>query len=74
MGTSRFETIMDFARRNVDVAMRCQGCKRIRKMTVEELGTVFGLATKVATAERRLRCSQCDHKGARLTPIPRIEE
>lgn len=73
MGTARFETIMDFARREVDVAVRCRGCRYTRHMKADQVGDVFGLGTRIATAERRLRCSKCGHKGARLAPIPRLE-
>lgn len=73
MGTARFETIMDFLRLNVDVAVRCSGCRRIRYMTAEELEAVFGAPTRLLTAQRRLRCSQCGHRGAKLAPIPRMQ-
>jgi len=73
MATARFETIMDFARQDVDAAVRCEGCRHVRKLTAEQLATIFGLGTRIVTAERRLRCSRCDHKGARLRPIPRLE-
>ena len=72
MGTARIDTIMDFARLNVDVAVRCGGCRRKRHLTAEEIEAVFGLATRVATAERRLKCGECGHKGARLSPVPRL--
>ena len=73
MGTARFETLVDYAKREVDVGIRCEGCRRVRYMTVAQLGDVFGLATRRDAIERRLRCSQCGHKGARLAPIPRLE-
>ena len=73
MGTARIETILDFARLEVDVAIRCDGCRRTRHMTAGEMATVFGLATRVGAAERRLTCRECGHKGAKLAPIPRLE-
>jgi hypothetical protein len=73
MGTARFETVMDYARREVDVAIRCEGCRRVRNMTADQLGAVFGLDGKRLAIERRLRCSQCGHKGAKLAPIPKLE-
>jgi hypothetical protein len=72
MGSARIETILDFARLNVDAAIRCDGCRRKRNMTAEELAVVFGIGARVATAERRLRCSACGHKGARVAPIPKL--
>jgi DNA-directed RNA polymerase subunit RPC12/RpoP len=72
MGTARFETLMDFARRNVDVAIQCEGCRYRRSMPHEELEAVFGMGTRVVEVRRRLRCSKCGHKGAKLAPIPRL--
>jgi hypothetical protein len=54
---------MDFARLNVDVAIRCNGCRYTRHMTAEEVEAVFGLATRLIVAQRRLKCSKCGHKG-----------
>lgn len=73
MGTARFDEIIHFAARNVDVAIRCGGCRRVRYMKAEEMADVFGLATRVVTAERRLKCRACGHKGAKLAPVPRFE-
>ena len=64
---------MDFASYGVDVAIRCEGCRRTRHMTRDEVAAVFGPGTRIPTAERRLRCSRCGHKGARMRPIPRLE-
>lgn len=73
MGTAKFETLMDFAKREVDVAIRCQGCRRVRKVKIEVLADVLSLGTRVVEAERRLRCGECGHRGARLAPILRLE-
>lgn len=35
---------------------------------------VFGEALRIVTAQRRLRCSACGHKRAKLAPIPRLEQ
>jgi hypothetical protein len=72
MGSARIETIVDYVRLHVDVAIRCLGCRRTRNMTADEMAAVFGLPTRIVTAERRLRCSKCGHKGAKLAPIPRL--
>jgi hypothetical protein len=72
MGTARFETIVDFARYGVDVAIRCDGCRRRRLQTFEQIEAVFGAGTRIATAERRLKCSVWGHKGARVRPVPRL--
>jgi len=73
MGSARFRTVVDFARLGVDVAIRCEGCRRIRYMQANELGIVLGVGTRIFVAERRLKCSKCGHKGAKLAPIPRLE-
>lgn len=33
---------------------------------------MFSLATRVAAAERRLKCRECGHKGAKLAPVPKL--
>ena len=73
MGNFRFETILDFSSKQVDVAVRCDGCRRVRYLTAAQVADIFGIACRIVTAERRLRCSQCGHKGAKLAPIPRLE-
>jgi hypothetical protein len=72
MGSARFELVMDYSARGVDVAIRCEGSRRTRYMTAQELVDVFGPARRV-TAERRLRCRECGHKGAKLAPVPKLE-
>jgi hypothetical protein len=42
-------------------------------MKLEQFEAVFGIATPIVTVQRRLRCSKCGHKGARIAPIPRME-
>jgi hypothetical protein len=63
MGTARFETIMDFARYQVDVAIRCDGCLRTRHLSDAQMEAVFGIGVRIATAERRLKCRVCGHEG-----------
>lgn len=69
MGTARFETVLDYGRRGVDVAIRCEGCRYVRNLTADQLQAIFGGA-RIIEAQRRLRCSQCGHRGAKLAPIP----
>ena len=69
----RFETIMDFGRHRVDVALRCNGCRHTRFLTLEQVVDIFGLATRIGRAELRLRCTRCGHKGGRMAPIPQLE-
>ncbi|HEV2079999.1 MAG TPA: hypothetical protein VGR19_08935 [Allosphingosinicella sp.] len=73
MGSARFETVMDFAPLEVDAVIRCEGCRYSRNLTAEQLATMFGLGTRLAEVRRRLVCSRCGHKGAKLAPIPRLE-
>ncbi len=73
MGTARFDTVGDFFKYKVDVAIRCDNCRRKRILTAEQVEAIFGLGTRIVTAERRLRCSHCKAKGGRLAPIPRLE-
>jgi hypothetical protein len=73
MGTARFETILDYARYDVDAAIRCGGCGHTRYLKLEQLEAIFGLGTRIGTAARRLKCSKCGHKGAKVTPVPRLD-
>lgn len=73
MGTARFETITDYIRREVDIAIRCLGCGHTRDMKADSLVAIFGLSVRVAEVKRRLRCRQCGHKGAKLAPIPKLK-
>lgn len=73
MGCARFETVLDYFKRDVDVAVRCEGCRHLRHMTREQFEAVFGIECRLIVAARRLRCSRCGHKGARLAAIPRLE-
>ena len=74
MGANRrFETILDYARHEVDVAIRCNGCRHRRFLTVEQVIDIFGIATRIGRAEHRLRCMQCGHKGGRMAPIAKLE-
>ena len=72
MGTARFETVGDYLRHKVDVAIRCDRCRHKRTLTAEQLEAIFGLGTRLVTAERRLRCGKCQGKGGRLAPIPKL--
>ena len=62
----------DIGRHDLDVAIRCNHCKHLRKLTLEQAYAVFGVATRIANAQARCRCSQCGEKGARIAPIPRM--
>ena len=73
VGSARFEIVMDYAVRGVDVALRCGGCRHTRFLTSAQAADIFGLAERITRAERRLRCSRCGHKGGRMAPIPRLE-
>jgi hypothetical protein len=72
MGSARFELIIDFYRHEVDVALRCDGCKHTRCLTVQQVGKIFGIEERIAKCAKRLVCSRCGHKGGRMTPIPKL--
>ncbi|GAO38365.1 hypothetical protein SCH01S_14_00300 [Sphingomonas changbaiensis NBRC 104936] len=72
MGNARFEVMGDFGRYDTDVAVRCDHCRHKRFLTTAQVYTIFGMETRIAKAQRRLRCSQCGGKGGRFAPIPRL--
>lgn len=74
MGTTRFGTIGDFMRHGVDVAIRCDNCRRKSTLSAEQVEAIFALGTRIIAAQRRLRCSHCKAKGGRLAPIPRLSD
>jgi hypothetical protein len=64
---------MDYGRLGVDVAIRCERCRYSRTITFEQMEAVFGLAARVAAVRRRLVCSKCGSRGAKLAPVPRFK-
>jgi hypothetical protein len=72
MASAKFESMLDFAKRDVDVAIRCNHCRHTRMLTIEQACDIFGMATRVARAQSRCRCSECGGRGARMTPIPKL--
>ena len=44
MGSARLDTVFDFARLEVDVAVRCLGCRYTRKLRAEQLLAIFDAA------------------------------
>ena len=72
MGSARFELIIDFYRHEVDVALRCDGCKHTRFLIVQQVGRIFGIEERIAKCAKRLVRSHRGHKGGRMTPIPKL--
>lgn len=73
MGSARFEPIIDFYRHEVDVALRCNGCKHTRFLTVQQVGKIFGIEERITRCAKRLLCSGCGHRGGRMTAIPKLD-
>ena len=64
---------MDFARLKVDAAIRCEGCGHSRVVKVADLAAALGWGTRIPVAQQRLKCNACGRRGARLTPVPRVD-
>ena len=56
MGTARIDTIMDFARLDVDVAGVAAAAGGSATSRLDRLGAIFGAAALVPSAERLLPC------------------
>lgn len=73
MGAPRYMTLVDFARRDSAVAITCPGCGHSRTVKPADLGAALGWGTRIPVARQRLRCAECGQRGARLSPVPRLE-
>ena len=67
MARYRLDTLQDYYRRDYAVQIECIGCGRL----VIRNAVVMWRAVKVRridVIERRLRCTACGHRGARIEP------
>ena len=71
MGTAKFETIVDFAAREVDIVIRCR-CGHSVRITPEAFAARLGWGCRVAQTAACFRCSLCGRKAARLLPAIRV--
>jgi DNA-directed RNA polymerase subunit RPC12/RpoP len=69
MGSARFDTTFSFSRYRADAAIRCP-CGHERIVTAREIAQAFTTPLPIAEAERRLKCSKCSEKRAKIIPIP----
>jgi transcription elongation factor Elf1 len=70
MGTRQIRTTADFHRAKANARVVCLGCQRVRIVHARTLALWFIVPVQVETAARRMRCSQCGHRGAKLSPVP----
>ena len=73
VGSVHFEQIIDYAKHEVSVAIRCNACRHTRSITAAQAAAIFGYATRVQAAAARCRCSKCGGKGARFTAVPQLD-
>jgi len=70
MATARFETIMCFAKHKAVIRIECGSCRHGLTVQPKQVADGFGWTTPVAEVERRLVCSVCGKKRAKLKPLP----
>lgn len=71
MGSRRFLTLGDLPRNGADAIVECLSCRRRRKFRGMELAQMLGPRTSLRLLQTRLRCVECQAKGARIVPVPR---
>jgi DNA-directed RNA polymerase subunit RPC12/RpoP len=69
VANARFETTYSFSRHRADCRIVCP-CGYVRLVTAVELQRAFPMPTPINMAEKRLKCSKCGAKGARMVPVP----
>ena len=70
MANARFETTMSFARHQANCRVLCRACGHEIIVMPCALADVFPIPVTIKEAERRLRCTACGEKQAKLIPIP----
>lgn len=73
MGNKRFDTTFSFSIAKANARVVCLGCGRERVIG----GAVFFRLMDpmpLKEAEKRLRCAACNHKGAKVYPVPVIHD
>jgi hypothetical protein len=70
MANARFDDLMSFHRHRADARIVCGACRHETTLTAVDLSRLFPLSLTIQAAERRLRCSTCGEKRARMIPIP----
>jgi DNA-directed RNA polymerase subunit RPC12/RpoP len=70
MGNRRIDTTFCFARAKADCRVECRACGHTLFVTPSAIAEAFPTPMPIKAAERRLRCTACGEKRARMIPIP----
>jgi len=71
MGRSKLDTVSDFARQGYFVRVTCVKCGKVSDWNaIELMGELYRrrISMAVEQVEKRLRCSTCGARQARLQP------
>lgn len=71
MGSKRLDSLGDFLRHKYRLRIECRGCNRIvikEPLALLELCRRRGWGHQLPVIERRLRCSRCGGRHARIGP------
>jgi DNA-directed RNA polymerase subunit RPC12/RpoP len=71
MGSKHIRKTGDFMLFRADAAIRCQSCKHVRRMSGLAFAQLFKRNMLLISAVKRLRCTECGHKGAEIAAVPR---
>jgi hypothetical protein len=72
VGSKRFATVYDFARHDADACVRCVGCGHERRFDGMKLVYLFGGPLPLDLARKRLKCTVCGRRGARIAALPKL--
>jgi hypothetical protein len=71
MSTKHIRTTADLSRFRAALRIECQDCAATRTMSSMEAMTAFGFV-QIEAARKRLKCSRCGSKAARLAILPPV--
>ena len=63
---------MAFGAARANAKVQCSACNHGQLLNQGELMALFPMPVSIEEAQRRLRCSVCGAKAARITPIPQV--
>ncbi|PSJ42185.1 hypothetical protein C7I55_08095 [Sphingomonas deserti] len=70
MANARFETTFSFSRHRANCPVLCRACGHEIVVAPSAFADVFPLPVTIKEAERRLNCTVCGARRARLIPVP----
>jgi hypothetical protein len=73
MASKHFRKAGDFMLFRADAAIRCPGCKHVKRMSRLAFAQMFPKNPLLVTTAKRFGCAECGHKGAEFAAVPRLD-